>query len=114
LSSTGFSISSPLDAAGWINAPHGQQHMRVRLRRAVFRSPPVHIEIGNHPALHELLADKITREPDRLGLAQLAWQRDFDLARQYRIAALFDGGDLVPQGLAVQPAGGCLRRQQNF
>ncbi len=83
--------------------------MRVRLRLPIPGLPPMHAEVGDHAASDELLADKILRQPDRLGLAQLARQGDLDLAGELALALLalpadLAGGHLVPQGLAVQPA----------
>jgi hypothetical protein len=74
----------------------------------------MHIEIGHHAARHELLADKILHEPDRLDLAQLARQSEFDLARQHRVITALDGRDLVPQHLAIEPARRRAHGQQNF
>ncbi len=74
----------------------------------------MHVEIGDHAAGYELLAYEVPREDDRLRLAHLARQRELDLPRQHRVMAALHGGDLVPQGLAVQPAGRCHRRQQDF
>ncbi len=88
--------------------------MRMGLRRAVLRLPPVNVEIGHHATGHELLAHKITGQRDRLRLAQLARQSQFDLPRQHRIVPALDGGHFVPQCLAVQPPGGRRPRQQDF
>ncbi len=88
--------------------------MRVGLRRTVPRLPPMNVKIGHHATGHELLAHKITSQRDRLRLAQLARQSKFDLARQHRIVTALDGGDFVPQSLAVQPAGRRIPRQQNL
>ena len=86
----------------------------MRLDPAVARLPPMHIQIGNHAADDELLPHKILRQPDRLGLAQLARQGDLDLAGQHGVFAQLAGIHLVPERLAITPA---LRRvfgQQDF
>jgi hypothetical protein len=74
----------------------------------------MHVQVGDHAARHELLADKILRQPDRLGLAQLPRQGQFDLARQHRVVALLDGRGLVPKSLAIQPAEGRALGQQDL
>ena len=88
--------------------------MGVRLRGAVGRGAEMHIEVGDHAAGDELFTDKVLRQRDRLGLAELARQGNLDLARQHRILAALARGHLVPQRLAVQPAARGTFRQQDL
>jgi hypothetical protein len=82
--------------------------MGMWLRRTVRGDAPMQVQIGDHAAGNELLADKILHQPDRFGLAQLTRQRDLDLARQLAFALRaiphLAGRHLVPQRLAIAPA----------
>jgi hypothetical protein len=74
-----------------------QHDMRVRLGLAVGADIPMHIEIGDHPAIDELALDEVARQPDALGLVQLARNRKLDLARQLRVLAQLGCLDRIPQ-----------------
>jgi len=80
---------------------HRQHDMRVRLRTAVLRMVPMHVEVGDHPAPDELLFHEIAREANALLLAHLARDRKLHLARQLRVLALLACLHLVPQHGAV-------------
>jgi hypothetical protein len=66
------------------------------------------VQISDHAAGDELLADKILHQPDRFGLAQFTRQSDLDLACQLAFAlraiAHLASSHLVPQRLAIAPA----------
>jgi hypothetical protein len=80
-----------------LDRAHRQHDMRVRFDLAVWIARPMHVEVGNHPARHELLAHEILRQSDSFGLRQLARQGELDLPCQHRVLAPLDRLHLVPQ-----------------
>jgi hypothetical protein len=64
----------------------------------------MHIEIGDHPAIHELARDERAGKRHALLPTQLARDRELDLARKLRILALLGRLDLVPRGFAIAQA----------
>ncbi len=96
------------------NLAHRQHDVRMRLLAAVPRLRPMHVQVRHHAARHELLTDKVLRQPDRLGASKLAWQQNFDIPRKLRVLPLLAGCDLVPQHAAVQPALGRAVRQHDL
>ena len=83
---------------------HRQHDVGVRLGQAVRPDVPMHIEIGDHPAIDELLLHEVPRQLDALRLAHLSWYRELDLTGELGVLADLAGLDLVPQHLAVLPA----------
>jgi hypothetical protein len=98
---------------GLAHTPHRQQHMRMRPRQAVRTCGLVHVEIGDHPAGHELLLHVGPHQRDIVGIRELARQRQLDLARQLRVLAPLVPPDLVPQVLAIGEPVRCPRRQEH-
>jgi hypothetical protein len=80
----------------------GQHHMGVRLGSP---SAPISqcIEIGDHAAIDELALDEVARQPDALGLVQLARNGELDLAGQLGVLAQLGRLDRIPQLFAVVP-----------
>jgi hypothetical protein len=66
---------------------HRQHDMRVRLRLAVSRPAPMHVEVRHDAVRHELFTHEILRQPDRLRLGQLAWQGKLHLAGKLGVLA---------------------------
>jgi hypothetical protein len=62
------------------DAPGRQHHVRMRLGLTVGTHVPVNIEVGDHPARYEFAVDEIACQPNALGLIQLAWNGELDLA----------------------------------
>ena len=93
---------------------HRQHHMRVRLGHAVGADIPMHIEIGDHAAIDELVAHEVAGQLDALLLGHLARDRELDLARKLRVDPLLGRLDLVPQLFAVGEMLGRAVRQHHF
>ncbi|BAK85331.1 hypothetical protein GLX_31700 (plasmid) [Komagataeibacter medellinensis NBRC 3288] len=55
-----------------VHKPRGQHHMRMGLRLTVLTNIPMHIEIGNYAAFHELLPHEIPCQCDPLRLGHFA------------------------------------------
>ena len=64
-----------------VDVAQGQHDTGVRLGPAVGADIPMHVEVGDHPARNELPFDELARQPDALGLVQLAWNGELHLAR---------------------------------
>lgn len=79
----------------------GQHHMGMRLRQPVGADVPMHVQIGDHAARHELVAHEVTGQLDPLCFGHLTRDRELDFARQLRVLAQLDRLDLVPQGFPV-------------
>ena len=88
--------------------------MRVRLGLSVAANIPVHVEVGNHAARHELFCHELTGERDALLPGQLARDGKLDLAGELGVTALFSRLDLVPQGRAVAQMLGCTGGQHHL
>jgi hypothetical protein len=93
---------------------HRQHDMRVRLRAAILRLVPMHVEVGDHPALHELLFHEIASEAYALLLVHLARDRELHLTRQLRVLALLSPpprstASCDPTGAPVRPSATALR-----
>jgi hypothetical protein len=74
----------------------------------------MHIEVGDHAAVHELRLNKIAGEVDALSLCHLAGKGELDFTSKLRVLALLEGLDVIPQPLAVAPLLGRTFGQQNF
>jgi hypothetical protein len=88
--------------------------MRVRLGLATLAPWRMHAEIRHHAPRYELLTNKIPRQRDSLGLAELAWQGEFHLPRQLRVLAALAHLHRVPQGAAIGPGHGRAIGQQHL
>jgi hypothetical protein len=80
-----------------------QHDMGVRLGLAVGADIPMQVEIGDHPAIDERALDEVARQPDALGLVQLARNRKLDLARQLGILAQLGCLNRIPQLFPIVP-----------
>jgi hypothetical protein len=74
----------------------------------------MHVEVGDHPALHELLFHEIASEAYALLLVHLARNRELHLTRQLRVLALLSCLHLVPQRRAIRQPLRCVLRQQHL
>ena len=88
--------------------------MSVGLGYAVRADVPMHVEIGDHPAIHKLIAHKVARKLDALFRRHLARDRELDLASELRVDTLFTGLDLVPQLFAIRQMLWRAVRQHHF
>jgi hypothetical protein len=86
---------------------HAQHHMGMGFGEAVGSDIPMHIEIGDHAPVDELLLHKVPRQFDAIGLGHLTGNGELDLAGELRVLAHFDGFDIVPQ---LRPVAPFLRR----
>ena len=77
--------------------------MGMGLGHAVLSHVPMHIEIGDHAAIHEFAPNEVAGEFDALRLSHLARNGEFDLASQLGIFADFERLDIVPEPFAVAP-----------
>lgn len=75
--------------------------MRVRLGHTVGADIPVHVEIGDHPAIDKLALDEVAGELDPLFLRHFARDGELDLAGKLRVDPDLRRLDLVPQLFAV-------------
>ena len=83
---------------------HRQHDVGVRLGLAVRAHVPMHIQVRDHAAIHELPLHEIARQLHTLGLAYLPGNRELHLPGKLGVFSLLQSLDLVPQGLAVLPA----------
>ena len=79
-----------------VDLAHGQHNVGVWVALL-----PVDVEVGHHSTRHELALYELPRQPDRLSLAQLLGQGEFDLARDLGVAPLLGRLGRVPQLLAI-------------
>jgi len=61
------------------------------------------IEIGDHPALDELVSDEVAGERDPLLLGHLTRDRELDLTGKLRVFAHLNRLDVIPEFFAVAP-----------
>ena len=91
-----------------------QHHMRMRLRLSVRSDIPMHVQVRHHPAIDELLAHEIPRQPDAVCLRHLARNRELHLTGKLRIATHLNPLHLVPQHRPVQQPRRRTLRQQHL
>ena len=96
------------------NVAHRQHDMRVRLRAAVLRLVPMHVEVRDHSPADELLGHEIAGERDALLLVHLARNRELHFTSELRILALLARLHLVPQRGAVIQTLRCALRQHHL
>lgn len=91
-----------------VDLAKSEHHMRMRPERAIGADVPMHIEVGDHPARHELPFDELPRQPDAFGLVQLAWERELHLPRELRVLAQLGRLDRIPEFLRSARCSGAL------
>lgn len=74
---------------------------------------PVYVEISDHTALDELRFRKLSRQPNTLGLVELARDRELDLACELRVDPLLGRFDGIPQLFTVGEMLGRAIRQHH-
>ncbi len=94
--------------------PRRQHDMRMRLGETVGADVPMHVEVGDHPAIDELGFHEVAREPDGFGRIQLARNRELDLSGELRVLADLRRLDRIPQRLAICELLGCAVRQHHL
>jgi hypothetical protein len=70
--------------------------MGMGLGLAILAHIPMHIEVRDHAAFHELLGHKVARQADALLPVHLARNREFHLTGKLRVLADLASLDLVP------------------
>ncbi|MNQ29567.1 hypothetical protein D3C85_428800 [compost metagenome] len=83
---------------------HSQHHVSVRLGRTVFGSVPMHIEVGHHAPVDELLLHERSSQLDPIHAAHFTRNGKLHLARKLGVFSLLDGLNFIPKRLAILPA----------
>ena len=64
-----------------VDVAQGEHDMGVRLGLAIGSDVPMHVEVGDHPAVDELPFNELARQPNTFGLVQFARERELHLTR---------------------------------
>jgi hypothetical protein len=88
----------------FVHRAHRQHDVGMGFGHAVFAHIPMHIEIGDHTAIHEFGPNEIAGKFNTLCLRHLARDGEFDLAGKLGVLADFERFDIVPEPFAIAPS----------